>query len=133
VEVLVLKIERRTFVIIIIIVIIIVFGINILPQLGIGSNKNRDLEILHNDYTNAIKFAENQLEFQLFSQTDPTTYSNEVEGAIIDNVVKKYTNYIEQRYEYYKNEIKNADYSNGYRYDSEQFINDLNRYNPYFD
>jgi hypothetical protein len=46
----------------------------------------------------AKNFAENQLEFQLFSQTNPSTYSKENEGAIIDNIVKKYSNYVDKRY-----------------------------------
>lgn len=125
-----MKKEKNPFVIIVI-VLIILGGIKILPQLGISNDQKHDLEVLHSDYISAKDFAENKLEFQLVSQCDPQTYSDLNEGAIIKKVVKNYSDYIDIRYEYYKEEIKNADYSSGYRYDSENYIKDINNYNPY--
>lgn len=125
-----MKKERSTLIFFVIIVVVLIV---LYPQIIIQSHRKSDLEVLHNDYISAKNYADNELEYQLIFQCDPATYSDEREGVIINIIVQKYANYVNKRYEYYKNEINNADYSNGYRYDSESFIYDINQYNPYFD
>lgn len=116
---------------IIIIVITIIIALIVVPKIVINETQKYDLQVLHSDYVSAKEYIDNKLEYALFFKCDPTTYSYENEGKVIEFIVKEYSDYVEERYEYYKEIIQNADYSSGYRYNSEDFINDFNNFDPY--